>query len=236
MHVSRALRSLEFQDILIPVGTLPGSSATDRKSDSAMVGPQIEAIVEETAMVTLTRAWLIIPGADPGARSYLLTEGRQTLGRSPTCHLHLKHPTVSSRHAEILQCGELLWVHDLGSRNGTYVDDRRVDRARLDVGHSLRLGLVTLQVVADPCCDSIVDTEELPARLPDCLHEKACELSAAQLRVLHLLIEGRSEKAIAARLFLSQNTVHSHVTAIYRQLEVHSRSEFLCRYLGQPAH
>src|SRR3954469_2923741 len=97
--------------------------------------------------MTLTRLWLIIPGLDCDDHSYQVFEGRQVLGRSPKCDFRLNHPTVSSRHAELTLCDESLVVRDLGSRNGTYVDDVRIERATLDVGQSLRLGLVTLQVV-----------------------------------------------------------------------------------------
>jgi DNA-binding CsgD family transcriptional regulator len=190
---------------------------------------------EESAMMTLTRPWLIIPGLDCDEHSYHVIEGRQVLGRSPWCDFRLNHPTVSSRHAELLLCGESLSVRDLGSRNGTYLDDMRIERATLDVGQSLRLGLVILQVADCPLPDDQPGTAVLPPKHPGTLEQKAKDLSPAQLRVMHLLIEGFPEKAIAGRLFLSPSTIHSHITAIYRQLDVHSRSELLCRYVGEPA-
>jgi DNA-binding CsgD family transcriptional regulator len=186
-------------------------------------------------MVTLTRPWLIIPGLDCDEHSYHVVEGRQVLGRSPCCDFRLNHPTVSSRHAELLLRGESLCIRDLGSRNGTYIEDLRIERSRLDVGQLLRLGLVTLQVVNRPLPDDQPGTAVLHPKLPGTLDQKAKDLSPAQLRVMHQLIEGLAEKAIAGRLFLSQNTVHSHITAIYRQLDVHSRSELLSRYFGEHA-
>jgi DNA-binding CsgD family transcriptional regulator len=184
-------------------------------------------------MVTLTRPWLIIPGLDCDEHSYHVVEGRQVLGRSPWCDFRLNHPTVSSCHAELLLCGVSLSVRDLRSRNGTYVDDRRIERATLDLGQSLRLGLVTLQVADCPLPDDQPETAVLLPKLPGTLEQKVRDLSPAQFRVMHLLIEGVPEKAIAGRLFLSPNTVHSHITAIYHQLDVHSRSELLYRYFGE---
>src|SRR5271166_6255477 len=110
-------------------------------------------------MVTLTTPWLIIPGVDCLDHSYQIVEGGQVLGRSPRCDFQLSHPTVSSRHAELLLCDESLSVCDLGSRNGTYVDGIPIDCVRLDVGQSLRLGLVTLQVADRPLCDDQQATE-----------------------------------------------------------------------------
>jgi DNA-binding CsgD family transcriptional regulator len=186
-------------------------------------------------MITLARPWLIIPGLDCDDHSYQVVEGRQVLGRSPTCDFQLHHPTVSGAHAELRLCDESLSVRDLSSRNGTYVDDVRIERATLGVGQSLRLGLVTLQLVDCPLHDDREGSTILTPKLPGALEQKAKDLSPAQLRVMHLLIEGLPEKAIACRLFLSHNTVHSHITAIYRQLDIHSRAQLLSRYFGKLA-
>ena len=128
-------------------------------------------------MMTLTRPWLIIPGLDCDEHSYHVIEGRQVLGRSPWCDFRLNHPTVSSRHAELLLCGESLSVRDLGSRNGTYLDDMRIERATLDVGQSLRLGLVILQVADCPLPDDQPGSAVLPPKHPGTLEQKAKDLT-----------------------------------------------------------
>jgi len=55
------------------------------------------------------------------------------------------------------------------------------------------------------------------------------ELSVRELEVLAMLAEGLSKREAADRLFLSFNTVHSHVRAIYRKLDVNTRSDALIR-------
>jgi len=50
-------------------------------------------------------------------------------------------------------------------------------------------------------------------------------LSARELEVLSLLVEGASNKAIAARLGVSENTVKSHLSHIFDKLGVQSRAE-----------
>jgi LuxR family maltose regulon positive regulatory protein len=64
-----------------------------------------------------------------------------------------------------------------------------------------------------------------PASAP-AVHE---QLSAREIEVLAVLAEGLSKRQTADRLFLSFNTVHSHVRAIYRKLDVNSRAEALIR-------
>lgn len=55
------------------------------------------------------------------------------------------------------------------------------------------------------------------------------ELSPRELEVLRLLPSELSEAQLAERLFVSRNTVHSHVRAIFRKLAVSSRAEAVDR-------
>jgi LuxR family maltose regulon positive regulatory protein len=54
-------------------------------------------------------------------------------------------------------------------------------------------------------------------------------LSTRELDVLRLLAEGLSKREAATTLFVSYNTVHSHVRAIYRKLGVASRGAAIDR-------
>ena len=54
-------------------------------------------------------------------------------------------------------------------------------------------------------------------------------LSERELTVLRLLGSGRSEREIGAELYVSFNTVHTHVKSIYRKLGASSRAEALAR-------
>ncbi|HET6448393.1 MAG TPA: response regulator transcription factor [Conexibacter sp.] len=53
--------------------------------------------------------------------------------------------------------------------------------------------------------------------------EATVELSERELEVLRLIVEGRDNAAIAAALFISPNTVKSHVASIFGKLGVESR-------------
>jgi LuxR family transcriptional regulator, maltose regulon positive regulatory protein len=52
-------------------------------------------------------------------------------------------------------------------------------------------------------------------------------LTERELEVLRLLAEGRTKREVAATLFLSYSTIHSHTKSIYRKLDGSSRDEVL---------
>jgi hypothetical protein len=76
-----------------------------------------------------------------GTESYLAA--RHLVGRASTCHLCIAKPTVSGVHAEFIWDGTGWWIQDLGSRNGTFVDGRKLasgEQAALAEGSTLIFG------------------------------------------------------------------------------------------------
>ena len=74
-----------------------------------------------------------------------LGPGETVIGRDPGVGLFVDHPSVSRRHARILVSAGTAAIEDLGSKNGTKVDDRIVDAPMaLGDGASILVGNVTL--------------------------------------------------------------------------------------------
>ncbi len=95
--------------------------------------------------------WLRVVRPPPlSGTSFQLTDQEATVGRAPGCAVLIDDPTVSSRHARLSLQGELLVVDDLGSRNGTLVNGRRVQGpTQLSAGDRLGVGPnVELEVLA----------------------------------------------------------------------------------------
>lgn len=55
-------------------------------------------------------------------------------------------------------------------------------------------------------------------------------LTERERQILQLLIKGNSYKEIAANIFISTETLNTHIKNIYRKLNVHSRSELAAKY------
>jgi hypothetical protein len=91
-------------------------------------------------------ARLVIRSAENGNRVIELNLGVNRLGRSPKNDIQIEHPTVSARHCKIVLTGEGVVVRDCMSANGTFVDGRRIQEAKLLAGQTLHLGEVELLV------------------------------------------------------------------------------------------
>jgi class 3 adenylate cyclase len=83
-----------------------------------------------------------------GGTVFFLPDVPTVLGRSPECHVQIADPWISSMHAMFERRGAELWVVDLDSRNGTFVDDERVHEAPVAPGSRLRFGKTNAEVRA----------------------------------------------------------------------------------------
>ena len=76
----------------------------------------------------------LVRGSTPGQR-FELNRDRAVVGRSVECEVPLDVPAVSRRHAAIIQEKGRFFIEDLQSRNGTFINDRKVvDRTPLRDG------------------------------------------------------------------------------------------------------
>jgi pSer/pThr/pTyr-binding forkhead associated (FHA) protein len=71
---------------------------------------------------------------------FLRLEPRVVIGRARECDLVLEAPCVSRRHAALIVRHGELWIEDLGSTNGTTVDDELVCVRPLASGEEVRFG------------------------------------------------------------------------------------------------
>ena len=79
--------------------------------------------------------------------TFRLTPGAiKTVGRAAGADFILDVALVSRVHCRLTADGDTLDVVDLDSTNGTFVNDKRVNKAQLTTGDRLRIGRVELTV------------------------------------------------------------------------------------------
>jgi pSer/pThr/pTyr-binding forkhead associated (FHA) protein len=71
-------------------------------------------------------------------------ESPLTIGRALDNHVVLLDDAVSIAHAQVVQEGELYFIVDLNSSNGTFLDGVKVQKAHLSNGQKIRVGASTL--------------------------------------------------------------------------------------------
>jgi serine/threonine protein kinase len=81
----------------------------------------------------------LFPGGPQAAQTF--TPGRPVVvGRAADSDLRLRDRTVSRKHAVLCETGGQWWLHDLGSRAGTWVNGERVSTAVLNNGDEVVFG------------------------------------------------------------------------------------------------
>lgn len=92
---------------------------------------------------------------DAAACCLVRSQAPLTLGRSADCGFRIDHPSISRAHAVLTQHDGHWHLQDAGSKNGSYVDEVRVDAAELADGAWFRLGDVfcELRVLSEQAAD-----------------------------------------------------------------------------------
>ncbi len=85
-----------------------------------------------------------------GGAIHRFGSGTHLVGRAPHCQLVIPDPRVSRQHAQLLVAEGGLWVHDMGSRAGTFVNGQRIyTQSRLDANSVVAFGPVQFRCEAD---------------------------------------------------------------------------------------
>lgn len=82
---------------------------------------------------------VMIYGMDLG-RKYGLDSSTISIGRSSRSNIQIDQDSVSRQHAKIINNGKAILLRDLGSTNGTYVNDELIDEVALRDGDFVKIG------------------------------------------------------------------------------------------------
>lgn len=69
-----------------------------------------------------------------------------TVGRAPAAGIHLNDMKLSREHARFTWIDDRVHLEDLGSKNGTHIGTRRVQKAILDIGDEVVIGASSVRV------------------------------------------------------------------------------------------
>ena len=90
---------------------------------------------------------VVIYGQDLG-KKYNLDQPAALAGRSSKCDIQIDQESVSRNHAKIINTGKSIILRDLGSTNGTYVNDELIDEYVLQDGDLIKIGRTIFKFLA----------------------------------------------------------------------------------------
>jgi DNA-binding CsgD family transcriptional regulator len=171
-------------------------------------------------MPTLT----VVSEGDSHGQSFVIDSDETVVGRRDNCDVRLVDPYVSRAHALIRRQGGAIWVEDLGSTGGTYVNGVAITGARaLRHGDAIRFGTVETRF-EDRQAAMERDDATAMIEVPEPAAPERPVLSPRQQEVLQYLEEGLTNPEIAQRLGVTERTVKAHCQEVFDRLGARNRT------------
>jgi hypothetical protein len=130
-----------------------GAPLTGENEETTLTLSAVEAATEEDeidhyldGLAPGVGMFVVRHGPNAGS-SYRLDEKATSIGRHPDSDVFLDDITVSRRHVAVERDDDGYTLRDAGSLNGTYVNRKRVDEARLRHGDEVQIGRYRLTFV-----------------------------------------------------------------------------------------
>ena len=112
--------------------------------------PPEETRLNPLALTEQSRSQPRVIWTDAEGNHSAVIDGKVLVGSAPASGIVVHDPTVSRIHAELEARHDGLWLRDLGSRNGTFVDGLQVTGARVPDKATIRFGSTAVVVDYDP--------------------------------------------------------------------------------------
>ncbi len=114
-------------------------------------------LFRELADAGKRRSCLILYSGTETGKRFVLDSHAMTIGRLAETEIYIDSPSVSRRHAEIAISPDTVTIRDLGSSNGTHVNDQRIEgTVVLKDGDLIRLGKVFLKFYEHESLDALL--------------------------------------------------------------------------------
>jgi len=117
-----------------------------------------------------------------------LKQGDMKIGRKPGCEIMIDNLAISGEHANIFTVGEDSFIQDMGSTNGTFINNKKITKHHLKNGDAVVIGKHTLvyltesprtrepdefakTVIISPTAREPVETRPAPSPAPSASNE-----------------------------------------------------------------
>ncbi|HEY2902142.1 MAG TPA: FHA domain-containing protein [Polyangia bacterium] len=126
-----------------------GRERVEAEREREPAAPGLDAELDRALPAGDAIAFLILANGEQPGRVYGLSRNTVVVGRLDEADIHLGDPSVSARHARIINGGHGFEIEDLNSTNGTFIGGRRIRRTRLTSGEKVTIGNVDFTFVLE---------------------------------------------------------------------------------------
>lgn len=103
------------------------NSSGDSGDKTSVIQGDQETLKKELQKAKEQEACLIIIRGTPQGHRFFLTQPEMILGRDPAADISVADQSISRKHAKLTKSGGKISISDLGSSNGTFVNDKKVE-------------------------------------------------------------------------------------------------------------
>jgi diguanylate cyclase (GGDEF)-like protein len=185
------------------------------------------------------------PGPDMGRRWTLDGADEIVVGRGADCDIQIDRDSVSRRHARVYRVDTQWFVEDLGSTNGSYINDVPIQRSPLRDGDFVKIGSAIFKFLSGTGVETSYHEEIYRMTIIDGLtgaHNKRYFLEFLEREMARCSRYGRPLSLLMFDIdhFKAINDTHGHLTGDYvlkelarRLLHRIRKEELLARYGGE---
>jgi two-component system cell cycle response regulator len=120
--------------------TPPRDPNDTSESDHVRAKTVVTSISRISDRPTAKEACLVVIYGSELGKKYNLNSSSLVIGRSSKCDIQIDQESISRNHSKIVNTGKSILVRDLGSTNGTYVNDEPIDEYVLRDGDLIKIG------------------------------------------------------------------------------------------------
>jgi pSer/pThr/pTyr-binding forkhead associated (FHA) protein len=120
-----------------------------------------------------------------------LTKDRTTLGRRPYNDIVIDNLAVSGEHAVMQMSGADVFLEDLNSTNGTYVNGKAIKKQQLQNGDTVEIGKYKIKFVHDGASENYEKTTVINSGTVEGSEAAAGQIGSAAIKVMSGAATGR---------------------------------------------
>jgi pSer/pThr/pTyr-binding forkhead associated (FHA) protein len=134
-------------------GTMISQNSAIKANDTITLGTVELELIDSQSLISnppkQTKAlqiWSLHSSASGLEKNDFIINKKIIIGRDPSCDISLTLDYLSRNHVSLEPKNGKLFIEDLNSSNGTYVNGKRVEKAELKPGDKIKLDVLTFEV------------------------------------------------------------------------------------------